>query len=223
MRSRLINLASCYRMRSAVEPLSEETYSSFTFAFVLLNVWCVMTFAHVNDRHLVQVNESLTRDSMVVGRLNVIVEALDHLAIDQQAFLSTGEDSFQDDVVASVEILELNINALNLMEAKNKSWRALPLESSRTVEQVIRTVAESDGIREARGKAAAVAFFASKADEVSRAKRQADQLRSDIIRSIADRSSTSRFNITELESHLRDLFSNKKRETVMTRIGPIRG
>jgi len=206
-----------------VEPLSEETYSSFTFAFVLLFVWCVMTFAHVYDRHLVQANESLTKDSMVVGRLNVIVEALDHLAIDQQAFLSTGEDSFQDEVVASVESLELNINALNLMEAKNKSWRALPIELSGTVEQIIRTVGESDGIREARGKVAAVYFFASKADEVSRAKRQADQLRSDIIRSIADRSSTSRFNITELESHLRDLFGNKKRETVMTRIGPIRG
>jgi CHASE3 domain sensor protein len=206
-----------------VEPLSEETRSSFTFAFVLLFVWCVMSFAHVYDRHLVQVNESLTKDSMVVGRLNVIVDALDHLVVDQQAFLSTGEDSFQDDVVASVESLELNINALNLLATKNKSWRALPVELSRTVEQVIRTVGESDGIREARGKAAAVDFFASKADDVSRAKRQADQLRFDIIRSIADRSSTSRFNITVLVSYLRDLFGNKKRKTIMSRIGPIRG
>src|SRR5215469_9090423 len=110
MRSRLINLASCYRMRSAVEPLSEETRSSFTFAFVLLFVWCVMSFAHVYDRRLVQVNECLTKDSMVVGRLNVIMDAWDHLAVDQQAFLSTGEGSFQDDVVASVESLDLNIN-----------------------------------------------------------------------------------------------------------------
>ena len=78
-----------------MEPLSEETRFSFTFAFVLLFVWCVMSFAHVYDRHLVQVNESLTRDSMVVGRLNVIVDALDHLAIDQQAFLSTVRTVFK--------------------------------------------------------------------------------------------------------------------------------
>jgi hypothetical protein len=206
-----------------VEPLSEETRSSFTLAFVLLFVWCVMSFARMDDRHPGQVNESLTRDSMVVGRLNVIVDALDHLAVDQQAFLFTGEDSFQDDVVASVESLELNINELNLMATKNKSWRALPLELSRTLEQVIRTVGESDGIREARGKAAAVDFFASKADDVCRAKRQADQLRLNIIRSIADRSSTSRFNVTVLESHLRDLFGDKKRERIMSRIGRIRG
>jgi hypothetical protein len=96
------------------------------------------------------------------------------------------------------------------LATKNKSWRALPVELSRTVEQVIRTVGESDGIREARGKAAAVDFFASKADDVSRAKRQADQLRFDIIRSIADRSSTSRFNITVLVSLFEGSFWQQK-------------
>jgi hypothetical protein len=124
---------------------------------------------------------------MAVARLDVIVDAVDHRAVNQQAFLSTGDESFQADVVVSVETLELNIDMLNSLPAKYTSRRALPVELSRSIKQVIANLSESNRIRETDNRAAAVDFFASKGDDVSRAKWQAEQLRIAIIRSIAGR------------------------------------
>jgi hypothetical protein len=67
-----------------MDPSSERyPWLSLTLAFALLFVWCVMSFAHVYGRRLVEVNESFTKGFTVVGRLDVIVDALDHLAVDQ--------------------------------------------------------------------------------------------------------------------------------------------
>src|SRR5262249_9662910 len=152
--------------QSAVEWFSKEySRSSFTLAFILLSAWGVTSFGHAYGRPL-KANESFTKGFMAVARLDVIVDALDHLAVDQQAFLSRDDESFQDDVVVSVETLELNIDMLNSLPAKDTSRRALPVELSRSIKQVITNRSESNRIRETDNRAAAVDFFASKGDDV---------------------------------------------------------
>jgi hypothetical protein len=168
---------------------SPEEYSwlSLSVAFALLSVWSVLSLAHTFDRRLAEANESFTRVFRVAGRLDMIVEALDHLGVDQQAFLSTGEESFQDGVIESIETLELNIEALNSLAARSTSHRVPLVALSRSIEQVIASVSESDRIREAGNKAAAAAFFESKEAEISQARSQTAQLRLETIASISDR------------------------------------
>jgi len=160
-----------------------------------------MSVVHVHDRHLAEANESFKGTFRLVARLDVVVDALDHLAVDQQAFLSTGDQSFQDEVVTSILTLQLNINALDSLAVKDG---ALPVELSRSIKQIISAVGDSDGIRAARGKAAAINFFASKEDDVFRAKWQADHLRIEIIRSNVDRFWRARASSPLLEALLDD-------------------
>jgi CHASE3 domain sensor protein len=174
--------------RSAMDSSSKEySWLSLTVAFALLFVWGVISLALAYDRRLADVNESFTGAFRVAGRLDVIANALDHLGVDQQAFLSTGEERFQDGVIESIQTLELSINSLNSLAARRTSHRALLLALSRLIERVIAMVAESDRIREAGNKAAAAAFFESKEAEISQAKSQTAQLRLETIVSISDR------------------------------------
>jgi hypothetical protein len=166
-----------------------EQYSwlSLTIAFGLLFVWGVMSVAHAYDRRLAEANESFTATFRVVGRLDVIADALDQLGIDQLAFLSTGEETFQDGVVESIETLQLNIDMMNSLAAQSTSHRALLVLLSRSIEQVIDSVAESDRFREAGNKAAAVAFFESKEAEISQTILKTEQLRFEIVQSVQER------------------------------------
>ncbi len=170
----------------------EYSWLSPAVAFALLSVWSVMSLADAYDRRLAKANESLTGAFKVAGRLEVIANALDHLGVDQQAFLSTGEESFQDGVVESIQTLELGVNALNSMAARSASHRAGLLALSRSIGQVIAWVAESDRIREAGNKEAAAAFFKSKEAEISEAKAQTAQLRLETIASTSDRIGSAR-------------------------------
>jgi methyl-accepting chemotaxis protein len=171
-----------------MDPSSEEyPQLSLTLALALLFVWSVMSLGRVYDQRLGEVNDSFTKRFRVIGRLDVTLEALDHLAVDEQAFLSTGDETFQDGVVESIEHLELNIDMLNSLAAKSTSQRARLVELSQSIEQVIGTVGESDRIRDVHGKAAAADFFASKGDEISQAKWQAYEIQIEIIHSISDR------------------------------------
>ncbi len=165
----------------------EYPWLSPAVAFALLFAWSVMSLGHADDRRLAKADESFTGVFRVAGRLDVTALALDHLGVDQQAFLSTGEESFQDGVVESIQTLELNINALNSLAARSTSHRVILLALSRSIEQVIAWVAESDRIREAGNKAAAAAFFKSKEAEISQTKSQIAQLRLEAIVSISDR------------------------------------
>jgi hypothetical protein len=188
--------------RSALDSTSEQcSWLSLAIAFGLLFAWGVMSVVHVHDRRLAEANESFKGTFRLVARLDVVVDALDHLAVDQQAFLSTGDQSFQDEVVTSILTLQLNINALDSLAVKDC---ALPVELSRSIKQIISAVGDSDGIRAARGKAAAINFFASKEDDVFRAKWQADHLRIEIIRSIVDRFWRARASSPLLEALLDD-------------------
>jgi hypothetical protein len=164
----------------------EYSWLSVTVAFALLFVWGLMSFAHAYDRRLEETNESFTGAFRVVGRLDIIAVALDHLGVDQQAFLSTGEESFQDGVVENIQTLELGIDALNSLAVRSTSHRTLLVALSRSIEQVIASVGESDRIREAGNKAAAAALFESKEAEISQAKSQIAQLRLETIVSISD-------------------------------------
>ncbi len=161
----------------------EYSWPSVTVAFALLFLWSVISLGDAYDRRMAEANESFTAAFRVVGRLDMIAVALDH---DQQAFLSTGEERFQDGVVENIQTLELGVDALTSLAARSTSHRGLLLALSRSIEQVIASAAESDRIREAGNRAAAVAFFESKELEISQAKSQVAQLRFETIVSISD-------------------------------------
>ena len=167
---------------------SSEKYPwmSLWLGLALVFAWGVISLAHAYDRNLATVSDSFTHGFMLLGRLGNIVDALDRLGIDQRAFLSTGDERFQDGVIENAESLEINIDMLNALAATDKSQR--PLTSlSRSIKDVLDLVGQSDGIRDVRGSAAAAAFFDSRQGAVSLAKWQADQLRIEVTRGISGR------------------------------------
>jgi len=168
---------------------SSEKYSRspLWLGFVLVIIWGAVSLAHAYDRSLAKVNDSYNQALKVVGRLDFILHALARLNIDQQAFLSTGDERFQDGVVESVESLTIGMGMLNSTAASNDLQRALLTGLFRSIEQVLGSVAESDEVRDTRGRAAAVAFFESKEAATSLAKWQADQLRIEITGCVSER------------------------------------
>lgn len=167
---------------------SSEKYPwlSLWLGLALVFAWGVMSLAHAYDRSLATVSDSFTHGFMLLGRLESIVDALDRLGVDQRAFLSTGDERFQDGVIENAESLEIDIDVLNALAATGKSQRAL-VSLSRSIRQVLDLVGESDGIRDVRSSAAAAAFFESKDSALSLAKWQADQLRIEITRGMSGR------------------------------------
>jgi CHASE3 domain sensor protein len=168
---------------------SSEKYSwlSLWLGLALVLVWSVMSLAHAYDRSLTTVSDSFTHGFMLLGRLGTIVDALDRLSVEERAFLSTGDERFQDGVIENAEALEINVDVLNSMAATGKSQRAALTSLFRSIKQVLDLVGESDGIRDARSGAAAAAFFESKESAVSLAKWQADQLRIEVTRGMSGR------------------------------------
>jgi hypothetical protein len=165
---------------------------SLLLGFGLVFVWGVMALAHAYDRSLATVNDSFTQGFIVVERLGAILDALARLSVDQEAFLSTGDKRFQDGVVEGAETLALDMYMLNSLAARNKLQRPLLTSLARSIEQVLGSVAQSDDIRDVRGRAAAVAFFESKEAVISVAKWQADQVRIEITGCISDRIRSAR-------------------------------
>ncbi len=155
--------------------------------FALVFAWGVISLAHAHERSLAQVNDSFVHGLMITDRLGAILDDLARLSVDQQAFLSTGDVRFQDGVIESSETLPLHMAMLNSLAAKSK-WQAPLLASlSRSIDQVLGSVGQSDEIAAVRGKAAAVTFFESGEAAISEARGQADHLRTEITGSISDR------------------------------------
>ena len=173
---------------------SSEKYPwlSLLLGLALMFVWGVMSLAHAYDRGLAEVNDSLIQGFMAVEQIGVVVDALGRLSVDQEAFLSTGDLRFQDGVIESAETLAIDQGRLNSLVASSKSQRSLLNSLSRSIEQVLGSVAESDEIRDMRGRVAAVAFFQSKQAAISDAKSQAGQLRIAITGCISDRLRSAR-------------------------------
>ncbi|HKD66011.1 MAG TPA: hypothetical protein VKB84_04155 [Candidatus Binataceae bacterium] len=183
----------------AANDISEEYRGvSLMLGVALLLLWGVMSLARRYEQSLAWVNQSFNEGFKLTGQLGVILEALNHLGVDQHAFLSTGDKTFQDGVIESAETLEIEMSMLNSQTAGNSLRQSLVNDLSRSIEQVIASVGRSDAIRDAGGKKAAIAYFASQADPLSNAKSQANQLRIEIIRSIADRISKAHANSTLL-------------------------
>jgi CHASE3 domain sensor protein len=165
----------------------KSPWMSLVLGFVLVFAWGVMSLAHAYEQSLAQVNDSFDQGFMVVGQLGTILSSLDRLGVDQRAFLSTGETRFQDGVIETAEALELDLSKLNSMATINKSRRAPLTGLSGSIKQILAWVGESDKIRDKRGAAAAVAFFDSREPAMSLATGQADHLRIEISRRIAER------------------------------------
>lgn len=160
-------------------------WMSLGLGLALVCAWGVMSLAHAYQRSLEKVNDSFDHGFMIVDQLGTIVSSLDRLSVDQRAFLSTGEMGFQDVVIESAERLELDLVKLNSMAVAGRLRRAPLAGLSASVKQVLALMGESDRIKDARGAAAAVAFFDSKEPAISLAAWQADQLRLEISRNTA--------------------------------------
>jgi CHASE3 domain sensor protein len=173
--------------QSAIDWFSEKSpWLSLWLGFALVVVWGVMSLAQAYDRSLAKVNDSFAQGFTVLGRLGAILGALDRLNVHQRAFLSTGDPRFQDGVIESAETLALETDMLNSRADGSGLDRASMAGLSRSIKQVLASVGESDAVRDARGPAAAVAFFNSAEAAVSDAKWQADQLRIAVTRRIAE-------------------------------------
>ncbi len=159
---------------------------SLGLGLALVFVWGVMSLAQAYDRSLARVNDSFARTFSVVDRPDAILSTLDRLGVDQQAFLSTGDERFQDGVVESAETLELDSDMIKSFAANGK-LRAALAGLSRSIKGVLGSVGESDNIREVRGKAAAITFFDSRQAAIAAAKSQAEQLRVEMTQRISDR------------------------------------
>jgi hypothetical protein len=167
---------------------SSEKYPwvSLLLGFALVFVWGVMSLGHVYDRSLARVNESFTQGFMVVERIGAMLDALARLSVDQEAFLSTGDERFQDGVIESAQTLELDMYMLNLAD-RAKLQRPLLNSLSRSIDLFLGSVADSDEIRDDRGRVAAVAFFESKDATIADTESQAEQLRIEITGCVFDR------------------------------------
>ncbi len=159
---------------------------SILLGLALLFVWGVVSLAHAYARGLAKVNDSFTQGFIVEERLGAMLEALTHLSVDQEAFLSTGDERFQDGVIESAQTLELDMYMLHLA-CGIKLQPPLLNSLSRSIDLVLGSVADSDDIRDVRGRIAAVTFFESQEAAISVAKSQADQLIIDITACLSDR------------------------------------
>jgi CHASE3 domain sensor protein len=165
---------------------------SLWLGFALVVIWGVMSLGHAYDRSLAKVNDSFNQGFVVVGRLDAIVGALDRLNVNQQAFLSTGDDHFLQDVWESARSLDNNIAWLDSFAARNALPRAALTRMSRAIKQVLELVGESYDVRDMRGRPAARAFFAARDATIAGAKSRADELTVEVTKGISDRIRTAR-------------------------------
>jgi hypothetical protein len=159
---------------------------SILLGFVLLVVWGVVSLAHAYDRGLAKVNDSFSKGFIVEERLGAMLAALTHLSVDQEAFLCTGDERFQDGVIESAQTLRLDMYMLEFAY-RTKLQRPLLNSLSRSIDLVLASVADSDDIRDVRGRVAAVTFFDSQTVAISVAKSQVDRLINDITASLSER------------------------------------
>src|SRR5262249_38068642 len=152
--------------------------------FALILAWSVISIAHAHERTLARVNDFFTEVSMIMDQLDEINDDLNRLGIDQQAFLSTGEMRFQDAVIESAERLTIPTGMLKSLAASHQIQRPLLASLSRSVDQVVGLVGESDEIAAKHGGPAAVAFFETTEAEIYQAKQEAEDLRMETIGTI---------------------------------------
>ena len=165
---------------------SSEKYSwlSLLIGLALVSAWGVLSLAHAYDRALTKVSNSFIQVFMIVDQLGVIEETLTRISVDQQAFLSTGDQRFQDGVIESAQAFVLHRDRLSLVAGTKLQGSLSSL--SRSMDQVLASVAESDEIKEVRGRSSAVAFFESEQVAIAQVQSQAEQLRIEISGSVSD-------------------------------------
>jgi hypothetical protein len=178
--------------RDRKEPAMDWSSEKYPWLYLLLGfalvfAWGVISLAHAYERSLARVNDSFTRGSMIMEQLGAVRDDLARLSVDQQAFLSTGDAIFQDGVIESIEALTLHIGILNSLAARSKLQAPALAALSRSIDQVLGSVGESDEIVARRGRAAAIAFFESREPTILEAGADAEHLRTRIAATISDR------------------------------------
>jgi CHASE3 domain sensor protein len=130
--------------------------------------------------------DSFARRLMIQGELDDLTSTVDRLSIDQQAFMSTGDDRFQDGVYASIVTLDRRLAGLNASMAGNAVQRARLVRLSAAIKQVVDAVAQSYEVKDARGAAAALAFLDTNDAAISAAKSRAAELSSEMARDLSN-------------------------------------
>ena len=115
----------------------KSPWLSLLVGLALIFVWGVMSLAHAYYRRLARVNDSFMQGFMIADQLGVIDEALNRLGVDQEAFLSTGDQRFQDGVIESAQIFILDRDRLDSMAGGSKLRGSLD-DLSRSVDRVLR-------------------------------------------------------------------------------------
>jgi hypothetical protein len=168
--------------------LRENTLAwSLWFGLALAVIWGMMSLRDAYERSLAKVDICFSQGFMVVGRLDAIAGALDRLKVDQQAFLSTGDGRFLQDVWESARSLQDNVSWLNSIAAGNGLPRAPLTRMSGAIKQVLDLVGASYDVRDMRGRPAARAFFAAREATIAGAKFRTDELRIEVIQGISAR------------------------------------
>jgi CHASE3 domain sensor protein len=168
-------------------PAEKYGWLSLLSGLALIFAWGVISLAHAHERSLASVDDSFTQGSMIMEGLGGVSADLDRLAIDQRAFLSTGDLQFQDGVIESSEALLLQMSRLQPLAAKNRMQPSLLADLQRWVDRALGSVGESDTVAARRGRAAAMEFFEDRGAAIWEARAQADHLKALVGESISDR------------------------------------
>lgn len=168
---------------------SSEKYPwlSLWLGIALVFAWGVMSLAQAYDRSIATVSDSFNHGFMLLSRVEAVIDALNRLGVEQRAFLSTGDENFQDPVIESAEALEIDMDILHSLTTADGPQYSLLTALPQSISRVLDLVGESDSIRDAHGGAAAAAFFQSRDDTLAFAKCQAEQLKIEITRGMSER------------------------------------
>ncbi len=154
--------------------------TSIVLGLALAFVWGVVSLAYAYDRTLANVNAVFATGFMAADRLDAVLDDLARLNVDQQAFLSTGDTRFQDGVIENAEALETHTGVLRATAAASGLSQGLLAGLEAAVSQALAAVGQSDQIRQARGSAAARAYFETKESDLAEVRWRVNQLRTEL-------------------------------------------
>jgi hypothetical protein len=160
--------------------------ASAALVVTLIVMWGVMSLGYAYNSSLERMNDSFSRALTIASLLDETISDLDHLSLNQQASLSTGNERFHDGVWESALALENNLGWLDDAGAKAGLPRAELVGLRAAVDQALKMMAKSYDVRDARGKTAALAFYDTNDTAICAAKAQASEVRTEVLRGISD-------------------------------------
>jgi hypothetical protein len=160
--------------------------ASAALVVVLMVVWGVMSLGFAYNASLERMSVSFDRSLTVASLLDNTMNNLDHLGVEQQAFLSTGNSRFHDGVWESALALENDLGWLDDAGPRIGLPRTQLGSLRAGINQALQVMARSYDIRDTRGKAAALVYYDANEAAISGAKTQANELKTRVLQQISD-------------------------------------